>query len=141
NVDVGLLQLRDGVDPAAVAAELERVLPEDVLVLTRAEFIDREHDYWARSTPTGAIFGLGLVVGFVVGVITCYQILFNDVTDNLPRFATLKALGYGDRFLRRVVSAEALYLAVLGFLPGLVAGQVLYVVLREITYITMRLTP
>lgn len=141
DVDIGLLDLCDGADPAAVAEAASRILPDDVLVLTRAEVIDRERAYWARSTPTGIVFGLGMVVGFVVGVITCYQILFNDVTDNLPRFATLKALGYGNGFLRRVVSAEAVYLAILGFFPGLFAAQGLYMVLQEKTLIPMRLTP
>ena len=69
------------------------------------------------------MFGVGSVLGFVVGVVICYQILYMDVMDHLPQFATLKAIGYRDGFLRRVVLQEALILSLAGFLPGLIAAS------------------
>jgi putative ABC transport system permease protein len=47
-----------------------------------------------------------------------YQILYSDVSDHLPEYATLKAMGYSDRYLLGVLMQEALFLAVLGYVPG-----------------------
>ncbi len=139
-VDLGLLRLAHGVDAAAAASSLAAALPGDVGIYTRAEMNRRERDYWANGTATGAVFSLGLAVGFLVGILTCYQILFTDVSDNLPRFATLKAIGYPNRYVVKVVCWEAIYLALLGFVPGLVVSLGLYYVLEEVTLIQLRLT-
>jgi putative ABC transport system permease protein len=55
-----------------------------------------------------------------------YQILYTDITDHLPEYATLKAMGYTDKYFVIVVFQEALILAILGFLPGLAISTVLY---------------
>jgi putative ABC transport system permease protein len=67
-----------------VQTALQAYLPKDVLVLTRTEFGEREKQYWATSTPTGFIFGFGAAIGFVVGIVIVYQILYSDVSDHLP---------------------------------------------------------
>ncbi|TMQ33199.1 MAG: hypothetical protein E6K70_14430 [Planctomycetota bacterium] len=63
-------------------------------IATKNEFIDQELVFWQGNTPLGYVFGVGSVLGFVVGVVICYQILYTDVMDHLPQFATLKAIGY-----------------------------------------------
>ncbi len=40
-----------------------------------------------------------------------YQILYSDVTEHLPEYATLKAMGFRDRYLLMVVFQESLILA------------------------------
>ena len=69
-------------------------------MLTKAEFIELERQYWGEG-GTGFIFNLGAVVGFIVGTVIVYQILYTDVSDHLPEYATLKAMGYSDRYLTR----------------------------------------
>ena len=39
------------------------------------------------------VFGLGVGVGFIVGIVIVYQILYSDVSEHLPEYATLKAMG------------------------------------------------
>ena len=75
-------------------------------VLTHAEYVKREMDYWADVTPIGFIFTFGSVMGFVVGAVIVYQILFADVSDHLAEYATLKAIGHGDWFLATVVLSQ-----------------------------------
>lgn len=130
-VDLGLVRVVPGVDPKVVETALRRALPDDVAVFTKQEFIDQEKAFWQRSTPIGFVFFLGLIMGFVVGVIICYQILSADILDHLPEFATLKAIGYPNRFLSGVVLREALLLAVFGFLPGAILARGLYNVLEN----------
>jgi len=38
------------------------MLPADVQVLTREEFVDRELAYWTANTPISFVFGLGVLV-------------------------------------------------------------------------------
>jgi putative ABC transport system permease protein len=95
------------------------VIPGDVRLLTREEFMELERQYWNQTTPIGYIFAFGAVMGLVVGFIIVYQILFADVQDHLREYATLKAMGYTNGYLRRVVLQESVILAVLGFLPGM----------------------
>ena len=123
-VELGLVDLVDGSDPDRVRETLEAELPGDVTVLTRAQFIEREIDYWRRNTAIGFIFGFGAIVGLLVGGIIVYQILFADVSDHLNEYATLKAMGYSNRYLFGVVFQESAILAVLGFLPGFLAVAV-----------------
>jgi putative ABC transport system permease protein len=125
-IDLGLVQL-DGSVPAEVVAErIQELLPEDVLALTKPEFVARERAYWNSATPIGYVFAFGAIIGFVVGAIIVYQILFADVTEHIREYATLRAIGARNRFVSGIVLQEAVVLAALGFLPGVAAATWLY---------------
>ena len=124
-IDIGLVQLQPSADRETVQKRLKAQLPNDVQVLTIPEFVQLEIDFWA-SGGTGYIFNLGAFVGFTVGIVIVYQILYSNVSEHLPEYATLKAMGYSDRFLLVMLMQEALLLAALGFLPGLVISVGLY---------------
>lgn len=126
DIELGLIQLREGADANAVRNELREYLPEDVLVMTKADFVQREKDYWNSATPIGYIFAFGAIMGFVVGAIIVYQILFADVSEHLNEYATLRALGYPNRFVSGIVIQQALILGVLGYIPGALAVSWLY---------------
>jgi putative ABC transport system permease protein len=136
-IDVGLVTLQPGADATAVRDAIRAVLPDDVLVLTRAEWIAREKNYWMTTTPIGAVFSFGVVVGLVVGAIIVYQILFADVSDHLSEYATLKAMGYSNRFVSGVVLQQAVILAVLGFVPGAFVSWWLYRLIGSATRLPM----
>jgi putative ABC transport system permease protein len=125
-VDLGVVRLQPGADVGAVRDRLARLFEGDVSVCTREEYVAQERRYWQQSTPMGFIFGLGMGIGFIVGAAICYQILATDVMDHLAEFATLKAIGHRDRYLRFVVLQEGLLLGVLGFVPGVAASELLY---------------
>jgi putative ABC transport system permease protein len=139
-VELGLLKVTEGVDPGDVRNQLVRALPDDVRVLTKQEFIDVIKTYWGTTKPIGHVFGLGTVVGFLIGVTICYQILYTGIVDRLPQYATLKAIGYSEGFLVKVVLQEALYLAMLGFLVGLGCSVGIYAGLQAVSGMRMQLT-
>jgi len=130
HVSLGLVRLQPGVDPAAVARRLKDSFSEqgidDVAVFTRAEAIAHERWVWLWQMSIGVIFTMGVVVALVVGSVIVYQILSSDVTNHLPEYATLKAMGYSDGFLSGIVLQQAVILALLGFVPGLVISLGLY---------------
>lgn len=121
DIELGLISLKAGADANAARDRLRNYLPKDVLVMTKADFVKREVDYWNAATPIGYIFAFGAIMGFVVGSIIVYQILFADVSEHLNEYATLRALGYKNRFISGIVVQEAVILGVLGYFPGLIA--------------------
>ena len=72
-VNLGLVTLKPGADPDKVAQALRAALPADTQVFTRAGLEDHEVAFWTTRTATGLIFGSGLVVAFVVGIMVLYQ--------------------------------------------------------------------
>ncbi|MEB3355806.1 MAG: ABC transporter permease DevC [Synechococcales bacterium] len=128
-IDIGLIKVRPEASLEATRQQLQDSLPDDIKVLTKGEFVDAEIQYWAEQ-GTGFIFQLGVGVGFVVGIVIVYQILYANVSEHLPQYATLKAMGYGDRYLLMMLFQQSLILAVLGFIPGLLLSVGLY----KITY-------
>ncbi len=127
--DVGVVKLEPGADAAKVVAALQAALPKDVLVLPKAGpggFVDRERTYWQENTSIGFVFSLLTAMSFVVGIILVYQILYTDVADHWAEYATLKAMGYSNVYLLKVVLQEAMFLSVLGFVPGFAISYLLY---------------
>jgi putative ABC transport system permease protein len=139
-IDIGVIKLKPNADPVKVLQNLRRNLPEDVKILSKEEFINFEKNYWQAGTAIGFIFALGTSMGFMVGTVIVYQILYTDVTDHLPEYATLKAMGYENRYLLMVVFQEALILSVLGYLPGFSIATGLYVLTQGATQLPMVMT-
>lgn len=133
---VAVLRLEAGSDLQTVKQRLIASLPPEVKVLDRQEFMQMEKYYWEQD-PAGVVFNFGTIMGFIVGVVVVYQVLYSDVSDHLPEYATLKAMGYSDRALLQIVFQEALILAVLGFLPGCVASIGMYQLLAHLTRIPL----
>jgi putative ABC transport system permease protein len=129
-----VVTLAPGADPANTAHRLRAVLPAyDSMVRTVEEAAARDQAFQTTQRPVGLVFGFGVVIGALVGVIIVYQVLSTDVADHLKEYATLKAIGYGQRFFLGIVFEEALILALLGFVPGLLVSLGLYAVISSAT--------
>ncbi|MFQ4137939.1 ABC transporter permease DevC [Nodosilinea sp. PGN35] len=125
-INLGLVLLEPGVDAQRVKAALQAQLPADVEVYTKPEIIRKESQFWIQTTSIGFIFGLGVLVSFIVGTVIVYQILYTDIRDHLREYATLKAIGYGGGYLFKTVIQEAVLLALMGYVPGLILALGLY---------------
>ena len=139
-IDIGLIKLNPGVDAERMRDRVEARLPKDVLVFTKAGFMEHEKGYWARATPIGFVFTFGAIMAVAVGGVIVYQILFTDISNHLKEYATLKAMGYTNRFLILLVFQEAFILALLGYVPGVGVARWLYEVTRSATLLPMELT-
>ena len=137
--DLVAIRLAPGADPIAVQARLRDILPPDVAVMTHAELVAHERYYWESATPIGFIFAFGSLMGLIVGMVIVYQILFSDIANHLREYATLKAIGYSNGYLARVVMGAALILAVLGFIPGAIASSLLYDVVGGATFLPLNM--
>ena len=139
-VSVGVIQLEESASPEAVLRELRAANPSDVDLLSKAEIVAREKATWQKATPAGYVFTMGVAVGFVIGIFICYQILYTDISDHLPQLATMKALGYRNRDLVRLVLTQAILLGLIGFGPAVLLTFGLYSLLTTITGIVTKLT-
>ena len=122
----GLLKIRAGYDHEEVAEELRAVLPDDVTALTRAQLATQEQHFWLLSTAAGQFFIAGVLIALIVGIIFVYQMIAADISKHLPEYATIRALGYRSAYLSSVVYSQGLLLAVVGYLPGLLAALACY---------------
>lgn len=137
NTDLVAIRLKPGADILAVQARLKEILPPDVAVLTQPQLVGWERAYWENATPIGFIFAFGSLMGLIVGMVIVYQILFSDIASHLKEYATLKAIGYSNGHLRRVIISAALILAVLGFAPGALSCVGLYDVVAKATFLPL----
>jgi putative ABC transport system permease protein len=140
SISVGLLTLAPGEPVAPVVRALRRHLPDDVQVLSHADYVQFEENYWRVASPVGFIFGLGTAMAFVVGVVIVYQVLSTDVNAHLQEYATFKAMGFRQRWLLLVVVEQALILAALGFIPGVLMPLWLYAVAAKATSLPIAMT-
>lgn len=139
-VSMALLKVRPGTKLTELKKKLMDKLSDEIIVLTPEELRVREVYYTAHATPAGGVFAVGLAIGFLIGMIICYQILFNEISDNMPQYATVKAVGFSKVYLVSLVLQQAVLLAIFGFVPGLAGGAVLYYLIERSTRILMFLT-
>ncbi len=137
DVEAGVIKLKPGADPAAVERALKAALPPGMAVFTKAQLVRFERDFEARVSSAGAIFAMGTLVGFIVGALISYQIVYTDVSDQLPQYATLKAIGYGPFYVVRVVLRQASLLALGGWVPAFFVSLLLYRVIGNLALIPL----
>ncbi|MEL7034893.1 MAG: ABC transporter permease DevC [Cyanobacteria bacterium J06592_8] len=140
SVSLGLIHVEEGADPVRVVEALRSHLPDDVEVMTMADFVEDEQKFWREESPIGFIFTLGTAMAFVVGVVIVYQILSTDVSAHLQEYATFKAMGYRHRYLLAIVFEEAIILAFLGFVPGVILPIGLYYGAAQATALPIYMT-
>lgn len=137
-----LIQLEPGADRQEVFAALKATLPDyDSAVRTVDEAVAKDQGFQTTQRPIGIVFGFGIVIGVLVGVIIVYQVLSTDVADHLREYATFKAIGFRQRFFFGVVFEEALILALLGFMPGIAIALALYAAIEMATGLPLAMTP
>ncbi|MDT8406375.1 MAG: ABC transporter permease DevC [Methylococcales bacterium] len=139
-IDLGVMYLKPAADLGATQRDLRQLLNPFVKVLSYQELVDNEKDYWRKRAPIGFIFGFGTIMGLVVGMVIVYQILFTDISGHLSEYATLLAMGYRHGYLVRVVFATSVFLAVLGFIPGLLSSLALYHLAETKIFMPMPMT-
>jgi putative ABC transport system permease protein len=128
-IDIGLVNLKPGANINSVKLDLVNNIfrrSKDVRVLTLDEFIEMEKSYWDLRTPAGFAFKVMVTMGFIIGTGIVYQILYSNISTHLIEFATLKAIGHTSKYLFGIVFQQALMLAFLGYIPGIIISVWVY---------------
>lgn len=136
-----LVRLAPGADRAAVVARLAALLPDyDASPRTIEQSIAKDQRFQTTQRPVGIVFGFGIVIGVLVGIVIVYQVLATDVADHIREYATFKAMGYPQRFFLGIVFEEAMILALLGFVPGVLLAMLLYALVASVTGLPLGMT-
>jgi putative ABC transport system permease protein len=137
-----LVRAEAGTAPADLVKRLAASLPTyDSVVRLMPETIAADQKFQTTQRPVGLVFGFGIVIGVIVGIIIVYQVLSTDVADHIREYATFKAIGYGQGFFLGIVFEEALILALFGFVPGLLISLALYAGVGAVTGLPIAMTP
>ncbi|WP_298864136.1 FtsX-like permease family protein [uncultured Sulfitobacter sp.] len=129
-----LLRTGEGIAIDTVVKRLETTLPRGNLrIQSMTSSAANDLAYMSTERPTGIIFGFGVFMGILVGLVIVYQVLSTDVADHLREYATFKAMGYGQSFFLGIIFEEAIILAVFGFIPGFIVSVGLYAALVSVT--------
>ena len=86
---------------------------------TKEELSEKTRFFWLARTNIGLVLGMGAIVGVIVGIVVVAQILYSSVSDHIKEFGTLKAMGASDKELYAVIVEQAIWMAVLGYIPGM----------------------
>ena len=141
DIEFGVIKVAAGAKVEAVKAALQEALPASVMPLTKAGLIALETTFQTKTSSVGPIFDLGAIIGFVVGMLISYQILYTDLSDQLPQYATLKAIGFDDAYLIASVIKQAVLYAVVAMIPAWLVAEILFRGIGRATLLPLQLTP
>lgn len=138
-VETAVVRLQPGQDLADVQKRLAAALPATLKVFTKPELVRFESDFQAKLSSAAPIFWLGALVGFVVGTLISYQIIYTELSDRLPQYATLKGIGYENAYLVASVLRQALLTGLAGYVPAWLLCLAVYRVVGDIALLPLRM--
>lgn len=142
-VNLGIVKLKQGYSVKKILSTLRsKLYPKgyNIMAMSIPEISDEEMKYWRDHTSLTFIFGIGVIVGFMVSGIILYQILYSDVISHLSEYATLIALGYSNVYVIRVVFAQAFLLTAISFPFSIAISIGLYVSMASATNLVIYMT-
>jgi DevC protein len=139
-VEFGVVRLKPGIDVTATQHALAAALSPQLRVLTKPELVDFERAFQADLSAAGPIFWLGTLVGFVVGMLISYQVIYTDLSDQLPQYATLKGMGYSTFYLVRMVFEQATLSAIAAYVPAWLLCLLVYRIIASYALLPLHMT-
>ncbi len=116
-----LARAEAGEDPAAVAAAIRR--DTGLRARTRDRFIAETQAWILKYSGVAENFGITILMGVVIGVAIVGQTFYMFSVENLKQFAALKAIGFENRHILKMIGAQAVFVAAVGYGLGVgVAG-------------------
>ena len=140
DIEIGVVKVLPQFKVSDVKTSLRASLPPNVTVLTKAEMIDKEIQHDDEVSPLGPIFSIGEILGFAVGMMISYQVLFSDLSDQRSQYATLKAMGYRNQFLMKVVLQQAIFYALIGYIPAWLLSLLVFWAVGELALLPLRMS-
>lgn len=139
-IEVAVIKVQQEQKPIDVQQRLAAALPQTLKVFTKAELVQFENDFQAKLSSAAPIFWLGALVGFVVGTLISYQIIYTELSDRLPQYATLKGIGYQNAYLAGSVLRQSLLTGLAGYVPAWLLCLAVYRVVGHIALLPLHMT-
>lgn len=110
-----LLHLEEGADSLAITTEVEQAIP-GVTAFTGDEFAEATRDQIMSNIVP--ILTIILFLAFVVGVAITGLTIYNATVEKAREYGILKAIGFTNGYLFRLVLEQSLVTGILGFIIG-----------------------
>jgi putative ABC transport system permease protein len=140
DVELGVIKLHPGSDLDTAKQAIAAAVPANVAVLSKAQLLELERKFQADVSSAGPIFVMGTLVGFIVGMLISYQIIYTDVAEQQPQYATMKAMGYRTRYLVQVVLEQGTLSALAGWVPACLLAVLLFKVVGDMALLPLHMT-
>ena len=111
-----LVKVQPGVSPELVKNRINDI--PHLAAYTTSEMSARTRTYWSTRTGVGAGFFTTAVLGIIVGFVVVGQILYSGTLQYIREYGTLKAMGAKNSMVVRIILAQAMISAGLGFVVG-----------------------
>ncbi len=141
DVSLGLIKLKPNVDASLAIKQIQEIIPNDIKVFNHRDIKRKDQYYWLTSTAIGTVILFGTVSSFLIGAIVVYQILSADVTERVPEYGTLKAIGYRNREIINAIINQSSMLGLSGFFVGWILSLPMYDIMRSETALSIYMEP
>ena len=125
SANIGLVRVVAGANVGSVRNELAKMLPPDVQVLTRSEFLSNERAYFISNKPLGLIVTVGVIIAIIAGTVVLWQVLSAGIIRRIKEFATLDAMGFSPAFGFGAGVCETVFMGLSAYFPALVIAMLL----------------
>jgi len=136
----GMIRLKEGADPWVEREKLARLLPGDVIALTKEELLGKENSYFVNVKPLGIIFTAGVSISFVTATVILFQVISTSIATRLREYATLRAMGFGFGFVFGSAAIQAFTLSSCAFAGAAVISAALFGYIFQLTNLPLALT-
>lgn len=109
-----LVKIKDGVEPATVAANINAKLPGNKVNLTNELIIDAMDRVPGLNTFLKVLVGLGAFVSTIFVLLSMYT----TITERRKEIGILKSLGASKSFIIKTIEGEAFMIGVFGVVLG-----------------------
>ncbi len=113
-----LVKVKDGADPATVAARIDEILPGNKVSLTSDIVIDAQQRIPGLNTFLRVLVALGALVSTIFVLLSMYT----TITERRKEIGILKSLGASRSFIIKTIEGEAFIIGILGMLVGFAAA-------------------
>jgi putative ABC transport system permease protein len=127
-----LARAQVGSELGAIKQQLLSRLP-GVSVFTTEDLSRQTQFYWMFTTGAGITLIIAAFMGLVVGIVVVAQTIYATTMDHIREFGTLKAIGASNGKLYRIIVAQAVYSAIIGYALGIGISLFLAYLSREAT--------
>ncbi|WP_028880461.1 ABC transporter permease [Terasakiella pusilla] len=140
DVTLGFLKVKEGFDHNETVDRMRTLLPDDVLIVTREEFYEREQDYFIEVKPIGIMFRSAVFIAFAVGLVILFQVLSTELSNRLDEFATMKAMGFSVPFIYGIGIMQNLIITFMSFFPAWIICVLLFKLIYGLSKLPMEMT-
>lgn len=125
-----LLRIKDGVQPAIVALEMQRYFDEQGIEVQVSDWLTGAGAVALLATGTKLVFNVVVLVIAVVAIIIIMNTLVISVAERTTEIGTMRALGAQKSFVRRMIVGETLFTSGIFGVVGVVFGLLVLLLLN-----------